>query len=76
MDPTTRGVLIALGSIIAVCGAVLHWVNRKSAAPMDYTLFGFFARRWQRFNGGYAPYSTCHDHRRGGVPHGVKVTAP
>jgi hypothetical protein len=33
MDPTARrGVLIALGSIIAVCGAVLLWVNRSSAA--------------------------------------------
>ena len=32
----TRGVLIALGSIIAVCGAVLHWVHHKSFAPMDF----------------------------------------
>ena len=32
----TRGVLIALGSVIAVCGAVLHWVHRNSAAPMDF----------------------------------------
>ena len=37
MDPTAqRGVLIALGSIIAVCGAVLYWVQRNSAAPMDF----------------------------------------
>jgi hypothetical protein len=36
MDPTTRGVLIGLGSIIAVCGAVLYWVQRNSAAPMDF----------------------------------------
>ena len=36
MDPTTRGVLIGLGSIIAVCGAVLLWVHRNSAAPMDF----------------------------------------
>ena len=35
MDPT-RGVLIGLGSIIVVCGAVLHWVHLKSAAPMDF----------------------------------------
>ena len=36
MDPTARrGVLIALGSIIAVCGAVLLWVNRSSAT-MDF----------------------------------------
>jgi hypothetical protein len=43
MDPTARGVLIGLGSIIAVCGAVLHWVHLKSAAPMDYIErhFGF-----------------------------------
>ena len=36
MDPTARGVLIALGSIIAAGGAVLLWVERKSAAPMDF----------------------------------------
>ena len=36
MDPTARGVLIALGSVIAVCGAVLHWAHLKSAAPMDF----------------------------------------
>ena len=36
MDPTERSVLIALGSIIAVCGAVLLWVNRTIAAPMDF----------------------------------------
>ena len=36
MDPTARGVLIALGSIIAVCGVVLLWVHRTSAAPMDF----------------------------------------
>ena len=36
MDPTTRGVLIGLGSIIAVSGAVLLWAHRKSAAPMDF----------------------------------------
>ena len=36
MDPTARGVLIALGSIIAVCGAVLLWVQRNNAAPMDF----------------------------------------
>ena len=35
MDPTVRGVLIGLGSFIAVCGAVLLWVHRKSA-PMDF----------------------------------------
>jgi hypothetical protein len=32
----TRGVLIGLGSIIVLCGAVLHWVHLKSAAPMDF----------------------------------------
>jgi hypothetical protein len=32
----TRGVLIGLGSIIAVCGAALHWVHQKSFAPMDF----------------------------------------
>jgi hypothetical protein len=35
MDPTSRGVLIALGSIIAVCGAVVLWVHRQSA-PMNF----------------------------------------
>ena len=32
----TRGVLIGLGSIIAICAAVLHWVHHKSFAPMDF----------------------------------------
>ena len=36
MDHNQRGVLIALASIIAVCGAVLHWVHHNSVAPMDY----------------------------------------
>jgi hypothetical protein len=31
-----RSVLIALGSIIAVCGVVLLWVNHTIAAPMDF----------------------------------------
>ena len=35
MDPA-RGGLIALGSMIAVCGTLLLWVDRKSAAPMDF----------------------------------------
>ena len=36
MDPTERSVLIALGSIIAVCGVLLLWVNHTIAAPMDF----------------------------------------
>ena len=36
MDPTARGVLISLGSIITFCGAVLLWVHRNSPAPMDF----------------------------------------
>ena len=36
MDLTARGVLIGLGSIIAVCGAMLLWLDRKSVAPMDF----------------------------------------
>ena len=36
MDPNTTGVLIGLSSIIAVCGAVLLWVHRTSAAPMHF----------------------------------------
>jgi hypothetical protein len=36
MDQTARGVLIGLGSIIAVCGAMVLWVERNSAAPMDF----------------------------------------
>ena len=37
MDPTAqRGVLIGLGSISAVCAAVLYWVQRDSAAPIDF----------------------------------------
>jgi hypothetical protein len=31
-----RSVLIALGSIIAVCGVVLLWVNHTIAAPMHF----------------------------------------
>ena len=42
-QPARRGVLIGLGSIIAVCGAVLLWVNRSSALPIDFIErhFGF-----------------------------------
>ena len=36
VDPNTTGVLIGLSSIIAVCGAVLLWVHRTSAAPMHF----------------------------------------
>jgi hypothetical protein len=36
VDPTERGVLIALSSVIAVCGAVLLWVHHTTAAPMDF----------------------------------------
>ena len=36
MDLVARGVLIGLGSIITVCGAVLLWLHRKSVAPMDF----------------------------------------
>ena len=46
MDPNTPGVLIGLSSIIAVCGAVLLWVHRTSAAPMD------FVERYLGFSGG------------------------
>jgi hypothetical protein len=36
VNPSARGVLIGLGSIIAVCGALLIWLLHKSAAPMDF----------------------------------------
>jgi hypothetical protein len=36
VDLTARPVLIGLGFIIAVCGAVVLWVERNSAAPMDF----------------------------------------
>ncbi|MFZ1064114.1 MAG: hypothetical protein WAN42_01240 [Pseudolabrys sp.] len=36
MDRTARPVLIGLVFIIAVCGAVLLWVNHTIAAPMDF----------------------------------------
>ena len=36
VGPTARGGLIALASIIAVCGALLLWVERNSAAPLDF----------------------------------------
>ena len=32
----TRGVLIGLSSVIAVCAAMLHWVHHKSLSPMDF----------------------------------------
>ena len=32
----TRGVLIGLSSVIAVCAAMLHWVHHKSFASMDF----------------------------------------
>jgi hypothetical protein len=32
----TRGVLIGLSSVIAVCAAMLHWVHHKSFSPMDF----------------------------------------
>jgi hypothetical protein len=43
MGATERGVLLALCSIIAVCAAVLLWVDHTSAAPMDFVerLLGF-----------------------------------
>ena len=36
MDATERGVLIGLASVIAVCAALLLWVDRNIAAPMDF----------------------------------------
>ena len=36
MDQNTPGVVIGLGTIIAVCGAVLHWVHYNSASPVDF----------------------------------------
>ena len=36
MDLSALPVLIGLGFIIAVCGAVVLWVERNSAAPMDF----------------------------------------
>ena len=36
MNPSARGVMIGLGSIIAVFGALLIWVLHKSAAPMNF----------------------------------------
>ena len=74
VDQTARPVLIGLGFIIAVCGAVVLWVERNSAAPMDFIerTFGFFARRWRRFDGSCARCSACHDHRHHGVPPAVK----
>jgi hypothetical protein len=72
VDPTERGVLIGLVFITAVCGAVLLWVNHTIAAPMDFIeRFGFFTRRWRRFNGSFVHYRTCHDLHSGGIPLGV-----
>ena len=36
MDLTARPVLIGLGFIIVVCGAVVLWVEHNSAAPMEF----------------------------------------
>ena len=36
MESSERGVLIALASIVAVCCAVLLWVNHTIAAPLDF----------------------------------------
>ena len=36
MDLSARPVLIGLGFIIAVCGAVVLWVERNSAAPLNF----------------------------------------
>ena len=36
VDTNTRGALIGLATIIAVCGAVLNWVHHNSAVPMDF----------------------------------------
>ena len=36
VDLTARGALIALGFVIAASGAVLLWVERNTAAPMDF----------------------------------------
>jgi hypothetical protein len=35
MDESTRGVLVGLSSIIAVCGAVVLWVTHTTA-PIDF----------------------------------------
>jgi hypothetical protein len=36
VDLSALPVLIGLGFIIAVCGAVVLWVERNSTAPMDF----------------------------------------
>ena len=36
MDTNERSVLFGLVTIIAVCGAVLHWLHHTTAAPMDF----------------------------------------
>ena len=36
MDTNQGSVLFGLVTIITVCGAVLLWVDRKIAAPMDF----------------------------------------
>jgi hypothetical protein len=36
MDRTRGVILIALSSIVAVCGAVLYWLERTSTAHMDF----------------------------------------
>ena len=71
MDPNVRGVLIGLLSITAVCGqCCIGYMAKRCAYGLHRTAFGFFARQGRWFNGSYSLYSSCHDHRHGGVSHG------
>ena len=73
MGPTARGGLIALASIIAVCGALLLWVERNSAAPLD------FIERHLGFSpddgdGSMEVLLRLDDRHFGGVPLGLQRT--
>ena len=73
MDTNERTVLFGLTTIITVCGAVLLWVHRQSAAPMNFIErhLGFSARQWRRFNGTNTHCGSSHDRHRLGIPLGV-----
>ena len=73
MDPAVRGVVIGLGFIIAVCGAVPLWVNHNGAAPMDFIErhLGFSPDDGNGSMEVMLLTVTFRDPRRGDVPPGV-----
>ena len=73
MDTNERTVLFGLTTIITVCGAVLLWVHRQSAAPMDFIErhLGFSPDNGDGSMELMTQCSSSHDHHRLGIPLGV-----